>query len=444
MAIVATLGSLARPKPGVGQSTTLGWHNDVMAQSYMQFVLLRIQPLVTRYGWYVEVLKEFYPRAPSLLGLNVQKGREVCVRFRVPGDRTRFLPFHEVVCTAIHELTHCQITRHGKPFWTLYYQLLHECEAWEMKSVERGIPLYPRSSEAARVDGDGASATRPSRVRAHDKSAKAATAIKRIRFDSMLSYTPAHLTLEDKLPARANTSSTTTTTTMTMVSTREPRTLAGVQEGRDQNRVVSQPNAAAADLSSAEERRYRVRMAMEQRLQPTPRAALTCNNDTHDTNVMREGGGVAVMRVSLPTCGAPWQSDEDSRRAHDTFDSEEDEPLPNALPRVSSADVREGEGWSCPRCTYYNPASVLQCEVCSDDVCAEESSDAVPAMRAVGMGMVAEVTRVWSCPRCTYDNDSSAAVCAMCDGNRSDHGDVLAAAPTTLPSVEVIVVSDSD
>lgn len=142
--------------PHIGTVSTLGWQNDALAQSYMDHILQRARVLLPRRGWRVGVIKEFYPRGASLLGLNVNAGSEVCVRFRVPGKRNEFLPFHEVLCTALHEFTHCVHSRHDRAFWSVYYDLVKECEALEVTMIQQGKQLYP---EAAYVPGVASSTT---------------------------------------------------------------------------------------------------------------------------------------------------------------------------------------------------------------------------------------------------------------------------------------------
>lgn len=129
--------------PFVGKTTTMGWEDDAVAQCYMDHLLQRARVLLPRRGWRVGVLKEFYPRGASLLGLNVNRGSEVCVRFRVPGRKREFLPFHEVLCTTLHEFAHCVHSRHDTSFWNLYYDLVRECEALEVEMIAQGKPLYP-------------------------------------------------------------------------------------------------------------------------------------------------------------------------------------------------------------------------------------------------------------------------------------------------------------
>lgn len=128
----------------VGSFSTLGLINDDIAQSYMTHIRQRLSGILKTRGWYVHHLKEFYPRSMSLLGLNVGKGQEICIRFRIPGNKHQFLPFPEVMCTVLHELVHCVYSRHDKKFWEMYAALVVECETLEVELVKKGLPLYPK------------------------------------------------------------------------------------------------------------------------------------------------------------------------------------------------------------------------------------------------------------------------------------------------------------
>ncbi|KEG10979.1 hypothetical protein DQ04_03091050 [Trypanosoma grayi] len=142
----------------IGVATTLGWENDECAKEYMQQLLVRGHVILSAHNWKIKHLKEFYPRSARLLGLNVNKGDEVCVRFRSPGAKKTFLPFHEVLCTLLHEIAHCRYSRHDRYFWELYAQLVIECERLEVRMAsekrEDAVGAQLRFSEGRRLGGN--------------------------------------------------------------------------------------------------------------------------------------------------------------------------------------------------------------------------------------------------------------------------------------------------
>ena len=65
-------------------------------------------PLLHRRQWHVGCLKEFYPSKDGLLGMNVNRGQSILVRLRMAGNPAVMLPWHDVLGTMVHELTHME------------------------------------------------------------------------------------------------------------------------------------------------------------------------------------------------------------------------------------------------------------------------------------------------------------------------------------------------
>ncbi|KAK4111862.1 WLM-domain-containing protein [Canariomyces notabilis] len=74
-----------------------------------------------------------YPSRADLLGLNVDRGREIKVRLRQHWDRSQFLPFEEILDTMLHELVHIVHGPHDDKFNALWDQLRDEMEGLMMK-----------------------------------------------------------------------------------------------------------------------------------------------------------------------------------------------------------------------------------------------------------------------------------------------------------------------
>lgn len=130
-------------------TSTLGWFDDARAQSYMRELKMRADPILKSRGWRVLELKEFFPRDSRLLGLNVNRGQEVCVRFREPSNRAVFFPLEAVVGTLLHELVHCKIAPHNRSFWLLYHELVRE---EENRDLERALNLGAAGRSTGSVD----------------------------------------------------------------------------------------------------------------------------------------------------------------------------------------------------------------------------------------------------------------------------------------------------
>ncbi|KAI0474735.1 WLM-domain-containing protein [Xylaria cf. heliscus] len=85
-----------------------------------------VKPLMRARGWRVGELTEFYPSQQNLLGLNVDRGKRICLRLRYPGDRNQFLPLEQVADTMLHELAHNVHGPHDAKFHALWNQLRDE------------------------------------------------------------------------------------------------------------------------------------------------------------------------------------------------------------------------------------------------------------------------------------------------------------------------------
>nr|CCC95964.1 unnamed protein product [Trypanosoma congolense IL3000] len=143
----------------IQKTTTLGWEGDDLAKQYLQRLVTVGEVILSSNGWKINHLKEFYPRSARLYGLNLNKGEEVCVRFRYPGQKVLFLPFEEVLYILLHEIAHCKYTKHDKNFWKLHADLVQQCFSLDMCNLvgNLGTPLSHRvNGGGVRLGGGGA------------------------------------------------------------------------------------------------------------------------------------------------------------------------------------------------------------------------------------------------------------------------------------------------
>lgn len=78
-------------------------HRAGEALQTLRKVASLVKPIMRQRGWRVGVLTEFFPQETNLLGLNVDRGRRICLRLRHAGDDRQFLPLEQVVDTMLHE-----------------------------------------------------------------------------------------------------------------------------------------------------------------------------------------------------------------------------------------------------------------------------------------------------------------------------------------------------
>ena len=109
--------------------------NAAEARAMLERVAKQVQPLMRRKRWRVKRLREFYPKNPSLLGLNVNRGVEIRVRLRLPGDPSRFFDYESILGTMLHELVHNEIGPHNAAFYKMLDAITEEVEG----DMARGV-----------------------------------------------------------------------------------------------------------------------------------------------------------------------------------------------------------------------------------------------------------------------------------------------------------------
>lgn len=335
--------------PFVGSSSTLGWQHDDVARSYMEHVLHRARVLLPRRGWRIGLIKEFYPRGATLLGLNVNAGSEVCIRFRVPGKKNEFLPFHEVLCTALHEFTHCVHSRHDRAFWNLYYDLVKECEALEITMIQQGMRLYPAisstpmsctgtASQQSRSGREGRTAATASSARGGGRRLGNGGARGGGRgAGGGMSTGSRHVAQTVIKAGRAVSSS----------SSSPPSSAAFPGEGRRLGGGGFRQYDAPIGFTPTRDALRRILAgAAERRLARTPPLAATVTLGSHP------------LALSLHNTTFP-QRDEGQSEV-------DDDDAPDCVPHSLSGH-EDGGGWNCPRCGFRNDDNVVgSCAFCAD------------------------------------------------------------------------------
>lgn len=92
-----------------------------------------VKPIMRKRGWKVQILAEFLPPEPNLLGLNINRGYKICIRLRYHNNPDLFLPLEQVVDTMLHELSHNVWGAHDANFHRLWDELRDEWETLTRK-----------------------------------------------------------------------------------------------------------------------------------------------------------------------------------------------------------------------------------------------------------------------------------------------------------------------
>ncbi|KAJ3209504.1 hypothetical protein HDU82_000643 [Entophlyctis luteolus] len=172
---------------GVRVFKTMGLDADKEAMAMLRRIATLVQPLMTAHLWVLPLLvclpahdgrrpnpsqqREFVPGDNMLLGVNINKGKEIRLRLRHPGT-TAFYDFDFVMGTMLHELTHNICSAHDAQFYKTLDDLTTEFEnscagGWNGSGFDSiGIRLGGSSAKLSASEAKAAS------VRAAEQRAK--------------------------------------------------------------------------------------------------------------------------------------------------------------------------------------------------------------------------------------------------------------------------------
>jgi hypothetical protein len=98
------------------------------AQKLLEKLNNHVVRIMKKRNWKVGSLHEFYPTNPNLLGVNINRGKQIKIRLRQPYDNNVFLDFHDLIGTMLHELTHIKFGPHDQKFYALLDEIYTEYE----------------------------------------------------------------------------------------------------------------------------------------------------------------------------------------------------------------------------------------------------------------------------------------------------------------------------
>ncbi|KAH9826277.1 zinc finger protein domain [Teratosphaeria destructans] len=131
------------------------------ALTMLRKVASMVKPIMRKRAWKVQILAEFLPAEPNLLGLNINRGYKVCIRLRYHNHPDLFLPIEQVVDTMLHELSHNVWGDHDTNFHRLWDDLRDEHEVL----LRKGFTGEGFLSEGHRLGGGRDGAPPPQEMR---------------------------------------------------------------------------------------------------------------------------------------------------------------------------------------------------------------------------------------------------------------------------------------
>ncbi|CUS10202.1 unnamed protein product [Tuber aestivum] len=372
-----------------------------------------VKPIMSRGGYKVGCLAEFYPAQKSLLGLNVNRGEKVCIRLRQPYDDSVFLDVEDCAYTMLHEFVFplgppCEgkppangdgrITHnlHGPHNDTFYAHLKTLEESYstlrrsgydgegfysEGKRLGAGIPKNPQISEARRralavaekrrdiYSGSGQKLggkdPLPGGLGIREKIAVATE--RRIR-DSQTCGAGSGAGDRGAMEAEAERTIRAGTVTVDNGDKEEEK-----QAGREVIVLDEDPENEAAIISAAIELIQEAeREEAEQKLLWEERGSIVWIMDDED----------GPVQVELPPTAATTAPSPPSPRIPAPITIPSSPPLPPAESQDLPPSYEQATTWACELCTLINPSILPHCEVCSferpDDIDSATSPPPTP------------------------------------------------------------------
>lgn len=99
--------------------------NDKKAKAVLTRAADQVMPIMRKMRFSVELLSEFLPRSPNLLGLNIVAKSEIKIRIRKKRGGELF-HFNDIMGTLLHELAHIVHSGHDRSFYELLDKLVLE------------------------------------------------------------------------------------------------------------------------------------------------------------------------------------------------------------------------------------------------------------------------------------------------------------------------------
>ncbi|XP_039117215.1 DNA-dependent metalloprotease WSS1 [Dioscorea cayenensis subsp. rotundata] len=337
----------------------------------LERIAKQVQPIMRHRKWRVHLLSEFCH--PRLLGLNINKGREVRIRLRAFNNDLAFLPFEQVLDTMLHELCHIEIGPHNAEFYRLWDELRKECD----DLVAKGI-----TGPGQGFDGHGRRLGGYTRLVSLPPLRQAATnaAEKRRCVGTLLPSGPKKLGGDNNIMSALS-----PIQAAAMAAERRMQDELWCGSGSYEDPIVIESKDGMLENHAARESGESSKSSEHVKEGENSEPVVSCVNEKTENSSL------------------PGISSVPSASRHPACD--------DSLSNCSTNDVMDMTMWECGLCTLLNKPLAPICEACGTQ----------------RPKIITAKFKAWFCKFCTLENDIKFERCAACDQWRFSYGPPVSA-----------------
>jgi len=119
----------------ISEIKTLNSPHQNQIKELLKRASTQVIPIMRKRNWHVNLLTEFQPRQPNLLGLNVIHGDHCTIKIKCRKSDQSLYDYQHILGTLLHELCHLVHGPHNQAFYTLLDQLYQETESGQAPDV---------------------------------------------------------------------------------------------------------------------------------------------------------------------------------------------------------------------------------------------------------------------------------------------------------------------
>ncbi|TVY18388.1 DNA-dependent metalloprotease WSS1 [Lachnellula arida] len=402
-----------------------------------------VKPIMRARNWRVGVLTEFYPDTQNLLGLNVNKGQQILLRLRYPGDKNQFIPHEQVVDTMLHELSHNEIGPHNKAFHALWDQLRKEYEAL----ISKGYTGEGFLSDGHKLGGAGripmTEARRVARAAAERRRTLTAGSGQKLGGRPVLAGTDIRKVIVDAIERRS-----TVLKGCGSGEARDEKEIKDIADQATQNGFSTKAEEDAANDRAISQAMWELVQEDQKKEYGDDYIASTAENPA--------GNGAGQIGPSKPPKAEPFSSTSQQKSSSSKTGKAESsasasqpkagpsrqppkhvsrlvtESIPKkpksvtkpvtksvtkSVPSVPAPDPDPVlSGWTCNACTLHNPLNYLSCDACTTERPPEVTQKIADAERkkVTTTQPIGLKTSTWTCRKCTTVMEEKWWTCSTC------------------------------